>query len=381
MSKFRATLRAPVTSKVLPGDFTLEATFTNTSAKPAQMNLAQASHPSLVLEVRDSRDQRVLLPPPSVPDEKELGPGEEIAAGQSVTLNYAGFLDMNLGPGTYRVRYASPHPALGGSKEDPLVSDWLEFSVRKATDVAPPTEPLKSLGPAGEVLVQRRPIFFIGWLLDFFHWLLCLLHRLFGRRCDRILTREVDEQRTETISDAPAGAEAWNGTYNWRARFHVRLDEADCRVTVTVRVRLNGAITQAQRDAWEQAIENAWGNRFKFCCRCCCCPNGYTIVTDLQFVDSGEHQVVTVGNSTISMNNWGQNDTTDVRHEFGHMLGALDEYFTVNGVNYGAARQATGNIMNNTINDPAAHHYDVIRAAVQDLLGTSCRTIPVIQNC
>jgi hypothetical protein len=345
------------------------------------MNLAQASHPSLVLEVRDSREQRVLLPPPSAPDEKELGPGEEIAAGQSVTLRYAGFLDMNLRPGAYFVRYASPHPPLGGSKEDPLTSDWLEFNVRKATDVAPPTEPLKSLGLAEEVLFPRRPIFFIAWLKDFFHWLLCLLRRLFGRRCDRILEREVDEQRTETISNAPAGAAAWNGTYSWRARFHVSLDEAKCRVIVTVRARLNGTITQAQRNAWEQAIENAWGNRFKFCCRCCCCPKGYTIVTDLQFVNSGEHQVVTVGNSTTSMGNWGQNDTTDVRHEFGHMLGALDEYFTVNGINYGAERQASGNIMNNPANDPAAHHYDVIRASVQDILGTSCRTIPVIQNC
>lgn len=381
MPQFRATLWAPATREVLPENFALQATFTNTSSKPAQMNLAQASHSSLVLEVRDSRDQEVLLPPPSAPDKKELGPGEKIAAGQSVTLNYAGFLDMNLGPGAYRVRYASPYPALGGSKEDPLVSDWLEFSVRKATDVAPPTEPLKSLGPAEEVLFKRRPIFFIGCLVDFFQWLLCLMRRLFGHRCDRILTREVDEQRTETISDAPTGSEAWNGTYGWRARFHVRLDEANCRVTVAVRVRLNGTITQAHRNAWEQSIENAWSNRFKFCCSCCCCPNGYTILTDLQFVNSGEHQVVTVGNSTTNMGNWGQNDTTDVRHEFGHMVGNLDEYFTVNGVNYGPARQATGNIMNNPTNDPAAHHYDVIRAAVQDLLGTSCRTIPVIQNC
>ena len=381
MSKFRVTLRAPAVRKVLPGDFTLEATFTNTSSQPAQMSLTQASHPSLVLEVVDSREQRVLLPPPSAPVERELGPGEEIAAGQSVTVSYAGFLDMNLEPGTYRVRYASPHPALGGSKEDPLISDWLEFSIRRTTEVAPPAEPLKTLDSAGKVLVPRRPIFFIGWLRDFLHCLLCLLRRLFCRRCDRVLTREVDEQRTETISNAPAGSEAWNGTYGWRARFHVRVDEANCRITVTVRVRLNGAITQDQRNAWEQAIENAWSSRFKLCCRCCCCRDGYTIVTDIQFVENGEHQVVTVGNSTTNMRNWGRNDTRDVGHEFGHMLGALDEYFTVNGVDFGPGRQATGNIMNNPANDPAAHHYDLIRASVQDLLGTNCRTIPVNQNC
>jgi hypothetical protein len=63
------------------------------------------------------------------------------------------------------------------------------------------------------------------------------------------------------------------------------------------------------------------------------------------------------------------------------MLGALDEYFTVNGVDYGAGRQPGGNIMNNPANAPVAHHYDLIRAAAADLLGTTCSTIPVAQAC
>jgi hypothetical protein len=148
-----------------------------------------------------------------------------------------------------------------------------------------------------------------------------------------------------------------------------------------VRVRLSGAITDAQRTAWETAIENAWSNRFKLCCRCCCCRDGYTIVGDIQFVTSGEHQVVNVGASTTNMGNWGANDTVDVGHEFGHMLGALDEYFTVNGVDYDGARRADGTIMNNPANNPAAHHYDLIRAGVQQLLGTACTTRPVGQSC
>ena len=36
------------------------------------------------------------------------------------------------------------------------------------------------------------------------------------------------------------------------------------------------------------------------------------------------------------------------------MLGALDEYFTVNGVDWGPGRQATGAIMNNPANPPVA---------------------------
>jgi len=63
------------------------------------------------------------------------------------------------------------------------------------------------------------------------------------------------------------------------------------------------------------------------------------------------------------------------------MLDALDEYFTVNGVNYGPGRQATGNIMNNPANAAAVHHYELIRAAASDLLGTSCSTNSVNVRC
>jgi hypothetical protein len=152
-------------------------------------------------------------------------------------------------------------------------------------------------------------------------------------------------------------------------------------VTATVRVRLTGPITPAQQAAWETAIENAWSSRFKLCCRCCCCDNGYTIVADVQFVAAGEHQVVNVGTTTTNMGNWGAADTVDVRHEFGHMLGALDEYFTVNGVDHDGARRPGGNIMNNPANSPAAHHFDVARAGVEGLLASGCSTREVGDPC
>jgi len=179
----------------------------------------------------------------------------------------------------------------------------------------------------------------------------------------------------------PPGAEAWNNTFAWRARFHLRVDEGNCRATVTVRVRINGAITVAQRAAWETAVEDAWNDLFKLCCRCCCCSNGYTIVADIQFVTANEHQVVNVLASTVNMSGWGASDTVDVRHEFGHMLGALDEYFTVNGVDFGPGRQPTGTIMNNPANAPVAYHYDVVCAAALDLLGTNCATRSVDRPC
>jgi hypothetical protein len=380
MPRLEVTLEPTAREEVVPGEFGVRATVRNTSGEPAPFHRHQARHPSLTLELRDARDEPVFLPPPSPPDEEDLAEPEDIHPGQSVEVDYVGFLEVGLAPGRYRVRFFSPLPVLGGTREDPLASAWVDFTVAKV-DIA--------VGrPVGAPSIPFRPARLV-WLwniwrriLEWFHRIVCLIRRiLFGLRCDRALTVEVDEPRSETITNAPPGSEAWNGTYSWRARFHLTVDEANCHATATVRVRLNGAITAAQQAAWETAIENTWSNAFKLCCRCCCCSNGYTLVSDIQFVASGEHQVVNVGATTTNMGNWGAADTVDVRHEFGHMLGALDEYFTVNGIDFNGARQPGGNIMNNPANNPIARHYDVVRSAAESLLGTSCVTRAAADPC
>lgn len=376
MPRLQVTLTPRSEKPVVPGDVVVEATVTNESTEPVVLNRAQAARPPLVLEVVDEEGASIALPPPTPPTKEDLEAGDSLDPGKSTTFEYGGFLDRSLPGGTYRVRYAGHYPPLGGTEDDPLLSDWTAITVVEAGNVAPEARPLDVRGGL------ERPVFVVRWIRDLFHTFVCILLRFLDRlRCDRTLTREVDEARTETISNAPAGAEAWNGTYSWRARFQTRVDQASCRITATVRIRLQGAITGAQRVAWETAIENAWTDRFKLCCRCCCCPNGYRIAVDVQFVESGEHHVVTVGNTTTNMTNWGRNDTVDVSHEVGHMLGALDEYFTVDGTNWGAGRQPDGSIMNNPANPPAARHYDLVRDSTRDLLGTRCRTVPVAQSC
>jgi len=168
---------------------------------------------------------------------------------------------------------------------------------------------------------------------------------------------------TQTITEATDPA--WNGTYGWTSRFRVTVDQPNCRITVQVRLRISGAVTDAQKAAWEGAIEQKWGNRFKLCCQggsgSTCCPNGYTILADVQYVNSGEHYVVYGGGATTNMLNWGVNDIVDTTHEFGHMLGNKDEYYTVDGIPWGAPRQPTGAVMNNPANLPVPRHYDLIR--------------------
>ena len=379
MPQLEVELTAERRDQVVPGEFGVAAVFKNGSDEVAYLNRAQAAHPALALEMQDSKGDVVLMRPPDAPREDQGGRGEPIEPGASVSLAYVGFLDRSQAPGRYRIRYVGEYEPLGGSLDDPLVSDWLDFEVAEPSDRFEVAEPL----PGQVTVVKPTGIFaFLIRLRDFWHNIWCWILRILGReRCERVLTREVDEARTEVMSNAPPGFEAWNGTYSWRARFRAQINQSECRVTVTIRVRLVGTITDAQRNSWENAIEAAWSNVFKLCCRCCCCRNGYTIVANIEFVTSGEDQTVNVGNSTTNMGNWGRNDTTAISHEFGHMLGALDEYYTVDGTNWGMPFQAGAGIMNNPNEGPLARHYGLVERAAESALGTSCSTRSVAARC
>jgi hypothetical protein len=388
MPSLEVALQAEVRDEVVAAELRVEATFTNTNEQRTRINRHTASHPGLVLEVRNSKDEPVLLAPPSAPGPADLDEGEVVEPGGSLVLQYSGFLDRDLPPGTYRVRYFGQYPIVGGARDDPLHSDWLVITVRSPRGFTPGIGLTGLHAPApGDVLARPRgpflwPIPRIGWLVQFWDLAYCMFLRIFvGLRCDSVLWQEIDQTRTETISNAPPGAEAWNGTYGWRARFLVTVDEPQCKATVVIRIRLVGTITDAQRSAWESAIESAWNSRFSLCCHRCCCGSGLEIDCGIEFVMSNEHQVVNVGTATTNMNTWGADDTIDVCHEFGHMLGALDEYFTVNGVDWGAARQPTGAIMNNPANPPAGRHYDTVQSAATTLLGTNCSTIAAGGRC
>jgi hypothetical protein len=190
-----------------------------------------------------------------------------------------------------------------------------------------------------------------------------------GGGCNTVASREVAQSMTEVITEATDPA--WNGTYGWTSKFKVTVDQPNSRITVLTRIKMIGA-TEAQQAAWAGAIEQKWGNAYKLCCQGGggqpCCINGYTIVYDLQWVTSNEHYVVYGAPSTTNMLNWGLNDLVDTTHEVGHMLGSKEEYYTIDGVPWGAPRVATGSIMNNPANFPFPRHYDLIAAQALLLL-------------
>jgi hypothetical protein len=206
--------------------------------------------------------------------------------------------------------------------------------------------------------------------------------------------REVDKAITETISGATDAK--WNGTFGWDSKFSLVVDRTNCSVTATVKIKVVGTITDVQKSAWKSAIESKWNGKVKLVCTdptcAAACPSGYAVSVVLEFVTSGEHYPVTANqpgaggteglNGTNSMNGWGVSDTVDITHEFGHMLGNSEEYFTTNGFDYTYGgtkrgyRDDDGGIMNNPANDPLPRNYDSIRQQVIAVMGTgvACTT-------
>ena len=371
MSALRVTLEPVTRKRVAPGDAAIEVVVVNSGDKPEFFHEYQAQHASLVLQLEDPSGKRLLLPPPPPPDERDLGPPSSFAPGQSIRLRYVGLVDARRGFGRYRVRWFSRDEGLGGSREAPLESEWIALEVgRSEVSQLPPRSPFAHLVFAAWTLVRSSVLIVVRDIL-----------RLL---CRAVLGQEVDLQMTETISNATPSA--WNGTYAWNARFHVQVDQRKQRIVVTIRIRLSG-INETSAAGWTSTVGAAWSNRFKDCAVLGCASNGFPILLALQYVQSGEHHVVSLSpnSRTAHMNSWGLSDS-DQAHEVGHMLGNKEEYFTVDGVDYGPGRQPGGNIMNNPANPPVATHYRFIQYTADKLLGinyslSSGSTRPVNVPC
>lgn len=199
---------------------------------------------------------------------------------------------------------------------------------------------------------------------------------------DRGFTRRT----REVISNAPAGSEAWNGTYQWDSKMHLAIQPG--QLTVTVRICTSAA--EAIRQQWAQAIADKWSRRMDLNVLRGAHRGRFQIAVGVQWVDKAKDADYTVKpnaptgptaggrmgiGGTTSMTDWGTGDTTDVTHEFGHMLGNAEEYFTTNGVDYTNGGKRRGfrddgaGIMNNPADVPFERHYDTIRQNAAEMLG------------
>jgi hypothetical protein len=117
------------------------------------------------------------------------------------------------------------------------------------------------------------------------------------------------------------------------------------------------------------------------------------VLVEVKFVDSGEHQTVTANSTpdvssnaatvksynwnymTVDTGTWGVNDTVGVTHEFGHLIGAPDEYFTVDGVDHGAPGRLGGPVMNNPSGNPTLGNFNAVAQEASKVMGVKCTVI------
>lgn len=217
-----------------------------------------------------------------------------------------------------------------------------------------------------------------------------------------VTTREVDRSISETISHAPTRFAQWNGTYGWKSKWRLELDGSAETGNLTVRVRLYSSAAQTVKDAWASAITAKWSNTFAFCVlrrTPVALPGGgsdrfeemYPIRIAVDWVADAAKADYTIAahaagateggragqGGTTSMTGWGTADTVDMTHEFGHILGCPEEYFTTDGVDYTHGGHKQGfrdegaGVMNNPSGPALARNFSVIQDEAATLRGVA----------
>ena len=219
-----------------------------------------------------------------------------------------------------------------------------------------------------------------------------------ARKPRMVRRKEIDRQVEETISHAPAAFSAWEGTYRWRAKWRLKLDMRDETAELNVKVRLFSTASTATKRRWSRAIKRKWSGRFGFWVEADDGDELYPINIDIEWVrDAASAHYTIAANAagadeegraglggTTSMTGWGEADTTDVTHEFGHILGCPEEYFTTNGVDYSRGgrragfRDSGGGVMNNPAGPALARNFSMIRKEAAKLRGVKLRKTKIV---
>lgn len=144
-----------------------------------------------------------------------------------------------------------------------------------------------------------------------------------------------------------------DGGYTWFVKYGLGFDGS--AFTVQTKVHLVGDDPGTYRQVWESGIEQIWSNKYSLSDS----SGRYPIRIDVQFVSSGQDYDVTVHNTNgrgdmlnwYTDTAWGPSYQDELAaHEYGHMLGAFDEY--AGGATY-QGRTTSGTVMsdlNQTVN-------------------------------
>jgi len=137
------------------------------------------------------------------------------------------------------------------------------------------------------------------------------------------------------LGSAAAGAETVcgresSGAFSWGYCFDAQFADAEARITVKVNLIPASGISRSEfdraRKGWERGVDQVWNRRFALVT-----PDGrrYPIVISLVQGNLAVHYEVVVRPQwkQTDLLNWSLQDSPlKAAHEFGHMLGAFDEY-------------------------------------------------------
>lgn len=155
-------------------------------------------------------------------------------------------------------------------------------------------------------------------------------------------------QRLESLARQHVSFSMSECVYGWTAAFEQTWSH------VIVRIRLNpdaGITAQTMttlRATWETTIQTRWSDRWAIGRSG---EGSCNLTFDVQWVTASQHHSVRVrvGPAATDMGTWDTTDTGAVAaHEFGHMLGNVDEYTAANCPNRSPVN--TGTIMDNNSN-------------------------------
>ncbi len=141
--------------------------------------------------------------------------------------------------------------------------------------------------------------------------------------------------------------------FGWTAAFEQTWSHIVIRIRLNPDAGISAATMANLRTVWQNGIRNIWSSRWR-CGRSgeATCP----LTFEVQWVTTNQHHTVNVhqGSGRANMTNWYTIDGGNVAaHEFGHMLGLVDEYYenppcpNRNPVN-------TGTVMDNNSNNVPA---------------------------
>lgn len=140
--------------------------------------------------------------------------------------------------------------------------------------------------------------------------------------------------------------------YGWSAAFEQTWTHIRIRIRLNPDTGIPAATMNNLRTTWNNGIENTWSDQWG------CGLSGEltcSLTFEVQWVTTNQHHTVRVrqGPARSNMTTWDTNDTGAVAaHEFGHMLGLVDEYSDTNCPNRSPVN--TGTVMdNNSANVPA----------------------------